>query len=534
MAVVISTVGLQGPSAPPAGTPADSITREELRDHVHFLASDFLGGRRPDDPGYAIAAEYAASQFRAAGVRPAFRDAGGAPTYFQKVPMMKVVTTIDSPLTLSGAGGDKVIEALDDFRLMSRGPSLTDSPLVFIGYGISEPDHGWDDIKGLDLKGKVAVMLLGAPSRNGKPVLPEAVHAAYEGIPGIGRRTPALRQNRPDGLIVIVDGGYVDAWDILPNVLGQPQLVYRPGGGPGRVAVPPAAVAIVKGALAEAIFDGQDYNPLLIPTRGLAGYKTFEFKDKRLSLGIRATAEDFETVNVAGLVPGTDPALANQVVTVGAHLDHLPPAGGQIRNGADDNASGCAGVIEIAEAVASAPLRRPALFCLFTGEESGMAGSKHFLNAPPVPAADIIVNLCLDMIGRSDEKAGTTRTHYVIGSGRIAPELKAIIADVNVKTVRWPLDFESMEGAIGGSDSFIFHGQGIPAAFLFSGRHEDLHAPTDDADKIDYEKVQRLSQLIYAVTVELGVRNTSIRPAAPPEKGPSGPGIKARPSPSLS
>ena len=177
MAVVISTVGLQGPSAPPAGTPADSITREELRDHVHFLASDFLGGRRPDDPGYAIAAEYAASQFRAAGVRPAFKDAGGAPTYFQKVPMMKVSTTIDSPLTLSGAGGDKVIEALDDFRLMSRGPSLTNSPLVFIGYGISEPDHGWDDIKGLDLKGKVAVMLLGAPSRDGKPVLPEAVHA---------------------------------------------------------------------------------------------------------------------------------------------------------------------------------------------------------------------------------------------------------------------------------------------------------------------------------------------------------------------
>ena len=519
VAVVISALGLQGPSAPPAGTPADSITREELRDHVYFLASEFLGGRRPDDPGYTIAAEYAASQFRAAGVRPAFMDAGGAPTYFQKVPMMKITTTIDSPFTLSTAAGDKVIEALDDFRLMSRGPSLTKAPMVFIGYGIAEPDHGWDDIRGLELKGKVAVMLLGAPMRNGKPVLPEAVHRTYEGIPGIGRRT-ALRQNRPDALIVIVDPEYVAVWDILPNVLGQPQLVYRPGGGPGRVAVPPAALAIVKGQQAEAIFDGQEYNPLRIPSRGLAGYKTFELKDKRLSLGIRATAEDFESVNVAGLVPGTDPALANQVVTVGAHLDHLNPAGGRIRNGADDNASGCAGVIEIAEAVSSAPLRRPALFCLFTAEESGMAGSRQFLSAPPVPVADIIVNLCLDMIGRSDEKAGATRTHYVIGSGQIAPELKAIISGVNAKTVNWPLDFESMEGSINGSDSFNFHGKGIPTAFLFSGRHEDLHAPTDDAEKVDFEKVQRLSQLIYAVTAELGVRAASIKPTASPEKGP--------------
>ena len=114
MAVVISTLGLQAPSAPPAGTrrPTPSPGRSSGTTSISWPRT-FLGGRRPDDPGYAIAAEYAASQFRAAGVRPAFKDAGGAPTYFQKVPMMKVVTTIDSPLTLSGAGGDKVIEALE-------------------------------------------------------------------------------------------------------------------------------------------------------------------------------------------------------------------------------------------------------------------------------------------------------------------------------------------------------------------------------------------------------------------------------------
>jgi hypothetical protein len=505
----------QGSAEPSKQRPVDTITREELRDHVYFLASDFLGGRRPDDAGYNIAAEYAASQFKAASVRPGVAGANGVPTYFQKVPMMRVTTTIDPPFTLSRAAGDKVIESLDDFRLFSRGPSISKVPMIFIGYGISEPDHGWDDVKGLDLKGKVAVMLLGAPLRDGKPVLPEAVHRNYQGIPGIGRRiqSPGLRQNRPDALIVILDKEYADAWDLLPDVLGPPQLLYRPGGGPGRVAVPPAAVALVKGAQAEAIFAGQEYNPLDIPNRGLSGYKTFDFKDTRLSLGIRAVAEDFESVNVIGLVPGTDPALAGQVITVGAHLDHLNPAGGKIRNGADDNASGSAGVIEIAEAVAMKPFRRPVLFCLWTAEESGTAGSRHFLSVPPFPVDDIIVNLCLDMIGRSDPDAGETRKHYVIGSAQITPELKTIIADINAKTVAWPLDFESQESSMSGSDHYNFHLKGIPTAFLFSGRHEDLHAPTDDAEKIDFEKVQRLSQLIYEVTAELGNRNKSIRPA---------------------
>jgi Zn-dependent M28 family amino/carboxypeptidase len=123
------------------------------------------------------------------------------------------------------------------------------------------------------------------------------------------------------------------------------------------------------------------------------------------------------------------------------------------------------------------------------------------------------------MIGRSDAAAAATRKHYVIGSGQVAPELKALIAGVNAKTVDWPLDFESYESSMNGSDHVNFHRQGIPTAFLFSGRHEDLHAPGDDAEKIDFEKVQRLSQLIYEVTAELGTRDASIRPAAV-QKGP--------------
>lgn len=513
-AVVITTLGVQGPAALPKDTPVATITLEELRDHVCFLASDFLGGRRPYDAGYSIAAEYAATQLQGAGVGPAFTGAGGTPTYFQKVPLTRVTASIDRPFTLTTAAGERVIDTLNDFKLISRGPSLNKAPMIFIGYGISEPDHGWDDLKGLDLKGKVAVMLIGAPLRDGKPVLPAEVHESYQSLAGAGRkaRAPVLKDNRPDALLIIADKEASDGWDLLPDIVGLPQIQYRPGSGPGQASTPPASVAIVKGAQAEAIFAGQDYNPLAIPTRGLTGYRTFEFTDVRLGLGIRAATEDFESVNVAGLVPGTDPTLAHQVVTIGAHLDHVNPVGGKICNGADDNASGSAGVLEIAEAVAARPFRRPVLFCLFTAEESGLIGSRHFLSAPPVPVADIIVNLNLDMIGRSDAAAGRSRTHYVIGSAQITPELKALITAVDARTVKWPLDFESQESSMPGSDHYNFHRQGIPTAFFFSGRHDDLHAPTDDAEEIDFEKVQHLSQLVYEVTAELGTRDESIRP----------------------
>jgi Zn-dependent M28 family amino/carboxypeptidase len=210
--------------------------------------------------------------------------------------------------------------------------------------------------------------------------------------------------------------------------------------------------------------------------------------------------------------------VADQVLTIGAHLDHVAPADGIIRNGADDNASGSAGVLEIAEAVAAKPFRRPVYFCLWTAEEADMAGSRHFLAAPPVAVGNIIVNLNLDMIGRSDAKAGAARTHYVIGSGLVTPELKSLIADTNAKTVKWPLDLELNESSMGGSDHINFHRLGIPTAFFFSGRHDDLHAPSDDAEKIDFEKAQRLAQLIYAVAAEVGGRDAPLRAVPGPQR----------------
>jgi Zn-dependent M28 family amino/carboxypeptidase len=182
---------------------------------------------------------------------------------------------------------------------------------------------------------------------------------------------------------------------------------------------------------------------------------------------------------------------------VGAHLDHIPPINGQICNGADDNASGSAGVLEIAEAVARSPFQRSVLFILYTAEETGLYGSRHFVRFCPVPITDILVNINLDMIGRTDRVQAETRSHYALYSEQIDPEIINRIKAVNTDPVMWPLVYKELRTFPGGSDHVSFMERNIPAVFFFSGHHADLHRPTDDADKIEYDKMQKISQLIY-------------------------------------
>jgi Zn-dependent M28 family amino/carboxypeptidase len=248
-----------------------------------------------------------------------------------------------------------------------------------------------------------------------------------------------------------------------------------------------------------------------IGRKELEGYQSFELVGVRVSFGLKTIGEDFESMNVVGMVPGTDPAVSGEYVTLGAHLDHVKPLNGQVCNGADDDASGSVGILEIAEAIAQQPPRRSVVFSLYTAEESGLLGSRFFVANCPIPVKNITVNLNLDMIGRSDSSARQSRKHYVIGSDKTNPELRRLIDSVNSVTVKWPLDFESEDRSMAGSDHMSFHKEGIPVAFFFSGRHEDLHLPTDDPENIDFEKMQKLTQLVYEVTVEIGNQRPSLR-----------------------
>lgn len=230
----------------------------------------------------------------------------------------------------------------------------------------------------------------------------------------------------------------------------------------------------------------------------------------------RKDAEPVTSWNVIAYVEGSDPALKHEFVTVGAHLDHVSPPTDAIFNGADDNASGSCGVLEIAEAMAMSKPRRSVLFLLYGAEEVGLVGSQHFLENCPIPLENIVVNINLDMIGRTDARSAENRKHYVVGAKRKCEELAELISAVNERTVNWPLDFEGGEMVFAQSDHYSYHKKGIPAFFFFSGMHQHLHRPTDIPDTIEFDKMQRIAQLAYAVALEIA--DSDSRPCASPQE----------------
>jgi hypothetical protein len=485
------------------GVPADLITASSIRSHIYFLASEALEGRYVGSRGYETAAQFGESQFRAAGLIPVVRNQDG-PTYRQDVPVLRRSLTGDLSLKVKTPYGEQVFVEGQDFKWF-EGEMLPweQKPLgvVFAGYGISEPEAGWDDLKDIEVGNKVALVMLGAPMRDGVPVLPEDLHALYAPPSAIFRKMMTLLLRGAAGIFVIPDEMIMEAWDTIPSKTLASQIEYDNADESARHV---CFLALMSPDVAHAMFRGRESAP---PGTGESGSETtagFPLEGVSVEISGTFTGESVKTWNVAGVVTGSDPVLRNEYVAVTAHLDGQPPnKPGEVNCGADDNASGCAGLIDIAAAVASDPPLRSVLFVLFTGEEEACTGSRHFIYDCPVPLHSIVANLNMDMIGRSETPDGTDRTHYVLDSSKITPRLTELIKDVNKRTVNWPLKYEN---PIGNSDNLMFHAAGIPGALFYSGHHGDANRPSDTPDKIDFEKAESIARLVYEITVEIGNR----------------------------
>ena len=489
-----------------------SITIKELRHHMFFLASDSLRGRVTGTPGYQIAARYADKEFRAAGLKSILLDSLGNDTFLQPVPFTRKKETDRGRLIITSPEGERVFIEGRDFKFsvfLANDYPGTPRPVVFVGYGIDEPDAGWNDYEGLDLTGKIAVMLPGAPKRNGKPILPEKLHKLYSTGDGDGKRMVALFKRRPAALLLLANTWRSENWEKFGNSANRIRVVYagdKTASISNRSSKRRGSQIVIRKHVLDTLLEDQKYSPVHLMQEGIEGYMTFDLKETTIHYCLDITGNQFDSWNVVGMVEGSDPILKDEIITVGAHLDHVQARGGQICNGADDNASGSIGVMEIAEAVAMDPPRRSVVFILYTAEEMGLWGSKHFVFNCPVPIEKVKVNINLDMIGRTCKQLKENRAHYVVGADAIWPEFKDIIADVNKRTVDWPLVFKSKDQFRGGSDHVSFEQKGIPAVFFFSGEHEDLHRPTDDPEKIEFDKLQKISQLVYEIVMELGDR----------------------------
>lgn len=492
------------PSDGRKGSEADVITAAAIRGHVFYLASDDLGGRYMGSPGYETAALYAASQFRAAGLA-AVIEQDGRDTYLQGVPLLRRTAREDLSLVIETADGERTFAEEKDFKWFQGEIFHCEDrrlQVVFAGYGIGEPAAGWDDLEGLDLRGKAVVIMMGAPVRDGKPVLPEALHALYSPPESAFRKLGTLFHEGAAAVFVVPDRMIIENWEALTSQTRSAHFACKERGA-GALNIP--GLYVMKPEVAAAMFAGQDRVPAGMGGPGMETEAGFELEKVFLTLKSSFQAEELGSWNVVGMVEGTDPALRNSYIVVTAHLDgRAPGEGGEINNAADDDAGGCAAVMEIAEAVALCPPRRSVIFALLTGEEAMCAGSRYFVSHCPVPPGDVAADINLDMIGRTEPSSQADRGHYAIGSGEITKEFTRIIKDVNARTVNWPLKYENV---LGTSDHVVFHAANIPAVNFYSGHHPDVHEPTDDADRLDYEKAREIARLVYELTVELGNRD---------------------------
>ncbi len=230
-----------------------------------------------------------------------------------------------------------------------------------------------------------------------------------------------------------------------------------------------------------------------------------------VSLDLKRNVESaFSSPNVVALLPGTDSVLKNEYIVVTAHLDHVGIRSGELYNGADDNASGSAAVLEAAEAAAMAPSKRSIIFVLFTSEEGGLLGSGYFVDNPPVPIEQIVLNINLDMVGRNSPPF--PESLLALASENERPRLLELITSVNDSRVGANLDLRLNEGEdpqnhVSRSDQLAFIQRDIPAILLTRGfMGPDYHRSSDDPETINYEKVLQAARLAFALAVEAGNR----------------------------
>ena len=269
---------------------------------------------------------------------------------------------------------------------------------------------------------------------------------------------------------------------------------------------------IANPALAEWIFE-QSFQSLLRKGRGLT---------KKIIFNADMLIETIDSENVLGFVSGSEKP--EEVVIVSAHYDHLGVKDGNIYNGADDNASGTSAIIEIAEAFAEAKEngdgpKRSVMFIAFSGEEEGLLGSRYYVTNPEVPLSNTVANLNIDMIGRQDLKYSEDPNYiYIIGSDRISTELDNLAKSVNEEySTKLRLDYRYNDyndpnQYYKRSDHYSFAQNNIPIIFYFSGTHGDYHQPTDTVDKINFEKVKKITDYIFFTTWEIANREERIRP----------------------
>jgi hypothetical protein len=482
------------------------IDASRYLDTVKRLSSEEMKGRGTGTPGLDKAAAYISKEFRAAGLQPI-----GAKGFLLPFPVTTRARLADGNRFEYLLNGTSVqLKLSQDFAPLSfSGSGTVTAPVVFAGYGITAPEYGYDDYAGLAAEGKIVLILRHEPQEyDDKSVFSGRVYTEHAQF---FSKAVNARAHGAAGVVMIHDQA-----NHSPN--SEQLEAFIETVGPAEAEIP---FVQVKASVAEEWVNaaGMSLGEIQAQIDRKLRPKSFPFPDHlRVSIESRVERTMKNVFNVAGFLPGS----TSEYIIVGAHYDHLglgeqysmsaADAGKAIHPGADDNASGAAGVVELARTMARRPQsRRGVLFLCFAGEELGLLGSSFYGGRPALPLADAVAMINMDMIGRARDRkvyVGGTST----GSG-----LRARIERI---AARYPFELDLTDSVgYGSSDHTSFTARQVPALFFFTGLHGDYHRPTDTWDKIDAPATSQLLSLIGEVAAEL--REDQHRPRFVPSKVPA-------------
>jgi hypothetical protein len=492
---------------------AAHITGAGLQKHLTIIAGEEMEGRETGTEGQRKAAAYIETQFKAIGLASASSLNG----YQQFFPLYEDSADVtSSALKIDNADlvyGEHYYVTVAN----NNSKTVTSNSIVFAGYGIS--DKNYDDYKNIDVKGKVVVVFLGEPKKDGNYLVSGTNRYSKYTYPGASEKIKTATEKGAVAVIFInPSSAYISSG--LANANKKSKLYFPPSGEEDLVNYVVASHSVLK-----TFFTDWKADELIQSAKSATPFTAGELTEKKTDFQFTFKKERkiVNASNVLGIIEGTDKK--DEYVFLTAHYDHLGRKGDKIYYGADDDGSGTCGVIAMAEAFAKAKAeghgpRRTVVFMTVSGEEKGLWGSEYYSDHPVFPLDKTTVDLNIDMVGRVDterEKDDTLNYLYVVGHNKLSTELPVINEAVNNKYTHLTLDYKfddpnDPERIYYRSDHYNFARKGVPVLFFYDGMLKaDYHKPTDTVDKISWELYQKRMRMIFHTAWEMANRDAMLK-----------------------
>ena len=504
----LAAVAQQAPLEPSASN---------LQKHISYLASDELDGRRTGTAGADEAARYVAGEFARLRLKP------GVARYLQPFPYVAGVSLGPNNVLSFGRYSTKensLQPGTDWLPLAFSANGKVAAGIVFAGYGLTVAELHYDDFLGLNATGKIAIALQGTPDGDNP-------HGQFSTLENVRWKAIAARNAGAKALIVVARDATLSndrltnlAYDNTAGEAGIPVAILSRQSADKLLAFSNTSIAQLEQSLAAKTPN---------TNRALNG---------EIALAANVIRKEAPAYNVVGVLEGSDPVLKNENIIIGAHYDHLgrggdgslAPRSGEVHHGADDNASGTAGLLELARIFSNQQpkLKRTLIFIAFSGEEEGLLGSNYYVNHPLIPLSNTVAMINMDMIGRMKDRklviggVGTaTEWRVLIGqantaqatkvtanSGEYVPAGMPVVVSANGRPIMTvdrnaTFDLTLNEDGYGPSDHSSFYSKQVPVLFFWTGTHNDYHKPSDTFDKINYDDEARILSLVARIVKDV-------------------------------